>query len=105
MGGLTGGSATAAQTISAGSYDINTDGQAFSFSETSLVGDTPVTSQTVANGTIASPTLYSDTLTQVAGDKGTLAGVLSATGIPTVTAGGAGTTAVGQRTLELSVFR
>ena len=105
LGGLTGGSATAAQTISAGDYEINTDGQAFTFSETSLVGDTPVTSQTVATGTIATPTLYSDTLTQVAGDKGTLAGVLSATGIPTVTAGGAGTTAVGQRTLELSVFR
>ena len=105
LGGLTGGSATAAQTISAGSYDINTDGQAFTFSETSLVGDTPVTSQTVANGTIASPTLYSDTLTQVAGDKSTLAGTLSATGVPTVVAGGAGTTAVGQRTLELSVFR
>ena len=105
LGGLTGGSATAAQTISAGSYDINTDGQAFSFSESSLVGDTPVTSQTVASGTIATPTLYSDTLTQVAGDKSTLAGTLSATGIPTVVAGGAGTTAIGQRTLELSVFR
>ena len=87
LGGLTGGSQPKHRQSVVGSYDINTDGQAFSFSETSLVGDTPVTSQTVTS-TIASPTLYSDTLTQVAGDKGTLAGALSATGIPTVTTGG-----------------
>ena len=32
------------------------------------------------------------------------AGDLSATGVPTVTAGGQGTTALGQRTVSLSVF-
>jgi len=42
--------------------------------------------------------------TQLAGDAGTLAGTLSGTSVPTVTAGGAGTTAIGQRTIELSVF-
>jgi len=34
-----------------------------------------------------------------------LAGTLSGTGVPTVTAGGAGTQAVGQRSIELSVFK
>jgi hypothetical protein len=43
--------------------------------------------------------------TQLGGDKGTLAGTLSPTGVPTVTAGGSGTTATGQRTIELSVFK
>ena len=105
LGGLTGGSATAPATISAGDYGIGTDEAAFSFSESSTIGDTVVTSQTVATGTIATPNLYSDTLTQVAGDKGTLAGTISYTAAPTVTAGGAGTTGVAQRTLELSVFR
>ena len=105
LGALTGGSATAAMTRTAGDYEINTDGQAFSFSESATIGDTPVTSQTVATGTIATPTLYSDTLTQVGGVAGTLAGTISGTGVPTVTAGGAGTTGVAQRTLELSVFR
>jgi hypothetical protein len=105
LGGLTGGTATAAQTISAGDYDIGTDESAFSFSESSLIGDTPITSQTVATGTIASPALYSDTLTQTAGVAGTLAGTVSLTAAPTVTAGGAGTTGIAQRTLELSVFR
>ena len=89
----------------AGSYAINTNGQAFSFSETSITADSVVTTQSAASGTIASPNLYSDSTTQLGGDKGTLAGTLSGTGVPTVTAGGSGTTATGQRTIELSVFK
>jgi len=89
----------------AGTYDINTAGQAFTFSESLNAADTSVSSQTVSGGVIASPNLYGDSVTQVGGDKGTLAGTLSGTGVPTVTAGGAGTTATGQRTIELSVFK
>jgi len=89
----------------AGSYDVNTAGQAFSFSETFNAADTPVTTQSVSGGVIASPNLYGDSVTQLAGDKGSLAGTLSPTGVPTVTAGGAGTTATGQRSVELSVFK
>ena len=89
----------------AGTYDINTAGQAFSFSESLRTADVDVTSQTVTTGVIGSPNLYGDSVTQVGGEKGTLAGTLSATGVPTVTAGGAGTTATGQRTIELSVFK
>ena len=89
----------------AGTYDINTAGQAFTFSESFNAADTPVTSQTVTTGVIGSPNLYGDSVTQAGGDKGTLAGTLSTTGVPTVTAGGAGTTATGQRSIELSVFK
>ena len=89
----------------AGTYSINTAGQAFSFSESINTADTVVTSQTVTSGQIASPNLYGDSVTQIGGDKGTLAGTLSPTGVPTVTAGGAGTTATGQRSIELSVFK
>jgi hypothetical protein len=89
----------------AGTYDVNTAGQAFTFSETFRDADTAVTTQTVTNGVIGSPNLYGDSVTQVGGDKGSLAGTLSATGVPTVTAGGAGTTATGQRSIELSVFK
>ena len=71
-----------------------------------MVGDTPVTSQTCCNsGQITAPNLYSDSITSTGGTAGTLAGTLTATGVPTVTAGGAGTTAIGQRTIELSVFK
>ena len=89
----------------AGTYSINTSGQAFTFEETYKASDTAVTNQTVTSGVIASPNLYGDSVTQVGGDKGSLAGTLSPTGIPTVTAGGAGTTATGQRSVELSVFK
>ena len=107
LGGLSGGSGTAAPTISAGSYSQYTDGAAFTFSESALIGDTPVTSQTSldTNGRFASPNLYSDTTTYTGGNTGSLAGTISATAAPTVTAGGAGTTATGQRTIELSVFQ
>jgi len=89
----------------AGTYDINTAGQAFTFSESFNAADTPVTTQSVSSGVIASPNLYGDSVTQLAGDKGSLAGTLSPTGVPTVTAGGAGTTATAQRSIELSVFK
>ena len=88
-----------------GTYDINTAGQAFTFSEAKNAADTVVTSQTWSAGAIASPNLYGDSVTQLAGDKGTLAGTLSPTGVGSVTAGGPGTTATAQRTIELSVFK
>ena len=88
-----------------GSYNINTNGQAFSFSESSITADTAVTTQSVSGGTIASPNLYGNSTTQLGGDKGSLAGTLSGTGVPTITAGGSGTTATAQRSIELSVFK
>ena len=104
LGGLTGGTATAPATVGTSSYDINTDGQAFSFSESTNIGDTAVTSQTLSSGQISSPNLYGNSTTYSGGTAGSLAGSLSPTGISTITAGGAGTTVIGQRTVELSVF-
>jgi hypothetical protein len=45
-------------TAGAGTYDINTAGQAFSFSESYTAADTIVTTQSAASGTIAAPNLY-----------------------------------------------
>ena len=84
----------------AGTYSINTSGQAFTFSETSLSADTVPNS--VSTGAIAP---YGNVTSTAAGSAGTLAGTLSGTSVPTVTAGGAGTTATGQRSIELSVFK
>jgi hypothetical protein len=61
----------------AGTYDVNTAGQAFTFSESINAADSVVTSQTAASGTIAAPNLYSNATTQLGGDKGTLAGTLT----------------------------
>ena len=107
LGGLTGASTTAPATISASSYDINTDGQAFAFSESSTVGDVAVTTQSSlsSGGRVDTPNIYGDTTQYQGGTPGSLAGTLTPTGVATVTAGGAGTTAIGQRTVELSVFQ
>ena len=106
LGGLTGGSATAPATMSAGDYALETNGGAFTFSEAVTVGDTVDVSMDVdaTLGTFDTVEVYSDNVVTSGGTKGSLAGTLSATGISTVTAGGQGTTALGQRTVSLSVF-
>ena len=100
-------SSTSPPSITNGSYSINTDGSAFSFSESGTIGDTVVASQSTlgSDGQVQTPNIYGDTVQSQGGTAGSLAGTLSGTSIPTVTAGGAGTTAIGQRTVELSVFR
>ena len=100
-------STTSPAPMNAGSYSINTDGQAFSFSETANVGDVAVTSQSSlsSGGRVDTPNIYGSSTQYQGGTAGSLAGTISGTGIPTVTAGGAGTSAIGQRTTELSVFR
>jgi len=95
-------------TAGAGTYDINTSGQDFTFSETYNAADSVSTSQSSlsTNGRFDSPTLYGHSITAVGGSVGDLAGSLSATGgAPTVTAGGVGTSAVAQTAVELSVFK
>jgi hypothetical protein len=84
----------------AGTYSINTSGQAFTFSETLIDADTVPAS--VSTGAIAP---YGNITSTAAGSAGTLAGTLSGTSTPTVTAGGAGTSATAQRSIELSVFK
>jgi hypothetical protein len=84
----------------AGTYSINTSGQAFTFSETLIDADTAPAS--VSTGAIAP---YGNITSTAAGSAGTLAGTLSGTSTPTVTAGGAGTSATAQRSIELSVFK
>lgn len=107
LGGLTNPHGSGAAAVTTGTYDIGTDEQSFTFSESALLGDTTVTSQTAlsSGGRVDTPNIYGNTTQYQGGTPGSLAGTLSTTGAPTVTAGGAGTTAIGQRTVELSVFQ
>ena len=106
FGGLTAPvSATAAATQIQGSYDVNTAGQAFSFSESFTLGDAVPSGTTVTSGVVGSLPSFGSVTTSSGGVAGSLAGTLSGTSIPSVTAGGAGTKATGQRSVELSVFR
>ena len=106
LGGVSAGTAGTAMTITDGAYDINTDGQAFTFSESGITGDSLVTTQAVANtiDQFSTHNTYGDLTTTTGGTKGTLAGTITPTGVPTVTAGGQGTTGIAQRTITLSVF-
>ncbi len=99
-------SGTAAATLDAGTYDINTAGSAFSFSETFISGDAvnPIgTGVDVTSGVVADMPAFGNTTTQSGGVAGTLAGTITSAGAMTITAGGAGTTATGQFVSELTI--
>ena len=106
FGGLTAGSATAAPTMKAGTYDITTDGSAFSFSESYVQGDAVNaigSGVDVTSGVVADMPAFGITTTQSGGVAGSLAGTITSAGVMTVTAGGAGTTATGQFVSEVTV--
>ena len=99
-------SATAAATLDAGTYDINTAGSAFSFSESWTSGDAvnPIgTGVDVSAGVVADMPAYGSVLTSSGGVKGDLAGTITSAGVMTLTAGGAGTSATGQFVSEITV--
>ena len=99
-------SATAAATLDAGTYDINTAGSAFSFSESWTSGDAvnPIgTGVDVTAGVVADMPAYGTNFTSSGGVAGTLAGTITSAGVMTLTAGGAGTTATGQFVSEITV--
>ena len=108
LGAGTVASATApaiATNDSTGTFTIANAGMPFSLNQAVNIGDTVTTTQSVATGLIATPTLYGKNTTQLGGDKGTLAGTLNPlTGALTITAGGAGTTATATQTISLTVF-
>tara|TARA_R100000995_G_C3482638_1_gene124990 strand:+ start:2717 stop:3208 length:492 start_codon:yes stop_codon:yes gene_type:complete len=103
---------TTAGTISAGtitsgvmapgtiSATQKTAGEAFSFSSSYLQGDAVPTSA-AAVGAVGN---FSSQTSNAAGSAGDLAGSISTTGAITITAGGAGSTAVGQFVSEITVI-
>jgi hypothetical protein len=88
-----------------GAYSITTAGDAFSYSESYTGGDnTPaVLSTTVTAGIVPALPVFGNTTTTSGGVAGTLAGTIATDGALTITAGGAGTSAIGQVIQELSI--
>ena len=88
-----------------GAYSITTAGDSFSYSESYLEGDDvpTVLSTTVTAGVVPALPIFSNTTTTSGGVAGTLAGTLATDGALTITAGGAGTTAIGQVIQELTI--
>ncbi len=104
FGALTAGSATAAPTLDVGTYDVNTAGSAFTFSESYTQGDAIAAigaGADVTAGVVADMPVMGNTLTMSGGVAGTLAGTITSAGVTTLTAGGAGTSATGQFVTEI----
>ena len=76
-----------------------TSGEAFSFSNSFTQGDALPTS--ITTGAIAP---YGDITSTSAGTAGTLAGTIDTTGAVSITADGAGTSAIGQFVSEVSIL-
>ena len=107
FGGLTApGSVTASATMIQTNYELTTPGSAYSFSESFTYGDAvnPIGSGVdVAAGVVADMPAFGEVTTSSGGVAGTLAGTITSAGVMTVTAGGAGTAAIGQVVSELSI--
>ena len=91
---------------SGNSDDINTDGSAFSFSESYTQGDAVNvigSGVDVTSGVVADMPAFGITTTQSGGVAGTLAGTITSAGVTTLTAGGAGTSATGQFVSEVTI--
>ena len=106
FGKLTAGTATTAATLDVGAYDINTAGSDFSFSESWTQGDATAAigaGVDVTSGVVADMPSYGETLTMSGGVAGNLAGTILSSGVTTVVAGGAGTSATGQFVTEIQL--
>lgn len=99
LGALTAGSAVG---YTAADYSVTTAGDAFSFSESFTEGDATPTATSVTSGVVANIPMLGSTTTTSGGVAGTLAGTIASDSAMTITAGGAGTTAIGQVILSVT---
>ena len=102
LGTLTSGTALG---YTPGAYSITTAGDSFSYTESYIEGDDvpAVLSTTVTAGVVPAMPIFGSNTTTSGGVAGTLAGTIATDGALTITAGSAGTTAIGQVIQELTI--
>lgn len=100
LGTLTAGSAVG---YTPAAYSVTTAGDAFSLTESFIEGDATPSATTVTSGVVTALPMLGNTTTTSGGVAGSLAGTLATDGALTITAGGAGTQAVGQIIQELTI--
>lgn len=100
LGTLTAGSAVG---YTPADYSVTTAGDAFSLTESYIEGDATPSATTVTSGVVTALPMLGQTTTTSGGVAGSLAGTIATDGALTVTAGGAGTTAIGQVIQELTI--
>ena len=99
-GSLTAGSAVG---YTPASYSVTTAGDAFSYSESFIEGDATPSDTTVTSGVVGSLPMLGSTTTTSGGVAGNLAGSIATDGAISITAGSAGTSAIGQVIQELTI--
>ena len=107
FGGLTAGSNGSAPTMTNGTYEMHTVGSAMTFQESFLEGDDVYavgSGVDVTAGVITDLPVLSTTTSYSGGVAGSLAGTVVSNSTNTCTAGGAGTTCIGQFVTELSIL-
>ena len=103
---LTAPTATAAAILDVGVMEVNTVGSAFSYSESYIQGDAiPAIGSgvDVSGGVVADMPAFGNTVVTSGGVAGNLAGSVLTSGVISITAGGAGTTATSQSSSEINV--
>jgi hypothetical protein len=100
LGSLTAGSAVG---YTPGAWSVTTAGDAFSYSESFIEGDATPTATTVTAGVTPSLPMLGSTTTTAGGVAGSLAGTIASDHAISLTAGSAGSTAIGQIVTELTV--
>ena len=88
-----------------GAFSVTTAGDSFSYSESYIEGDDvpSVLSTTVTSGVVTALPAFGSTTTTSGGVAGNLAGSIATDGAISITAGGAGTSAIGQVIQELTI--
>ena len=100
LGTLTAGSAVG---YTPADYSVTTAGDAFSYTESFIEGDDTPSATTVTSGVVSSLPMLGSTTTTSGGVAGDLDGTIDSGGALSITAGGAGTTAIGQVIQELTI--
>ena len=88
-----------------GAFSVTTAGDSFTYSESFVEGDDvpSVLSTTVTSGVVPALPVFGNVTTTSGGVAGALAGSIATDGAISITAGGAGTQAIGQVIQELTV--
>jgi hypothetical protein len=102
LGTLTPGTALG---YTSGAFSVTTAGDSFSYSESYIEGDDvpSVLSTTVTSGVVPALPAFGSVTTTSGGVAGDLDGTIDSGGALTITAGGAGTSAIGQVIQELTI--
>ena len=103
VGGLGSHTAGSAVSYTPATYSVSNAGESFSYSESFIEGDDHQSATDVTSGVVTALPNFGSVTTTAGGVAGNLGGSIDSGGSLSITAGGAGTSAIGQVIQELTV--